>query len=118
MGHLFFFIGQVSMEAEADVEDIITREDGVVEAVGLGSAACCEFHRERVLSDTFWLAQRRDTVQGKDKCQIPGLERSIVLRFTLPLLVPFLPFRVKFCSHMKSYELSSHHRFSISIHFS
>lgn len=69
MGHLFFFIGQVSMEAEADVEDIITREDGVVEAVGLGSAACCEFHRERVLSDTFWLAKRRDTVQGKDKWQ-------------------------------------------------
>ena len=34
-------------------------------------------------------------------CQIPGLERSIVLRFTPPLLVPFLPFRiVKFCSHM------------------
>lgn len=58
------------MEAEADVEDIITREDGVVEvSVGLGSAACCEFHRERVLSDTFWLAKRRDTVQGKDKWQ-------------------------------------------------
>ena len=72
MGHHgapFFFIGQVSMEAEADVEDIITREDGVVEAVGLGSAACCEFHHERVLSDTFWLAKRRDTVQGKDKWQ-------------------------------------------------
>ena len=72
MGHHgtpFFFIGQVSMEAEADVEDIITREDGVVEAVGLGSAVCCEFHRERVLSDTFWLAKRRDTVQGKDKWQ-------------------------------------------------
>ena len=56
---------QVSMEAGADVEDIITREDGVVEVVGFGSArhlqpfsaAGCEFDRERA-SATYCLAKR------------------------------------------------------------
>ena len=72
--HVMYFgiFGQVSMEAEADVEDIITREDGVVEVPGwaqhiairndepwvIGHAACCEFHPARDFSDTFWLAKR------------------------------------------------------------
>ena len=51
-------------------------------------------------------------------CQIPGLERSIVLRcFTFHIITILIP-SISYCQHLFSIWTSRHHRFPMSIHFS